>query len=154
MNRFAGGLTFLIWLSLVTAPFHNAQGSERGTPEEAQAMVDRAIALFDSAGSETALAAFNKPDPAFRDRDLYVFVVGPEGTVVGHAFDRGRLGLEVRTVKDSAGDPYGQRILDEATAEGVWVDYLRTDPETGEERSKSSWVKRHAGYIFGVGVYR
>lgn len=117
-------------------------------------MVDRAIALFDSAGREAMLAAVNRPDAEFRDRDLYVFVVGPDDTVVAHAFDPSRLGLEVRTVKDSAGNHYGRRILDEATAEGVWIDYLRTDPETGEERPKSSWVKRHAGHIFGVGVYR
>lgn len=64
-----------------------------------------------------------------RDRDLYVFVVGPDGTVVGHGYDPARLGLEVRTVKDSSGDPYGRRILDEATDDGVWIDYLRTDPE-------------------------
>jgi hypothetical protein len=143
----------LIAFLAFTAPSQVA-AAERGTPEEARAMVERAIALFDSAGPEAALEAFNAPDPAFRDRDLYIFVVGPDGTVVGHAFDSGRLGLEVRTVKDSAGKPYGQQILDDATAEGVWIDYLRTDPETGEERHKSSWVKRHAGYIFGVGVYK
>lgn len=126
MIRLMSYVTFFVWMAFVAVSSHAVQA---------------------------ALAAFNAPAPDFRDRDLYVFVVGPEGTVVGHAFDPVRLGLEVRTVKDSAGSPYGQRILDEATAEGVWIDYLRIDPETGEERPKSSWVKRHAGYIFGVGVY-
>ena len=143
-----------VWLALLAASFHAAQASERGTPAEARAMVDRAIALFDSIGRDAALAAFNAPDPAFRDRDLYLFVIGPDGTVVGHALDPARLGLDARTVKDSAGNPYGQRLFEDATAGGVWIDYLRVDPETGEERPKSSWVRRHAGYIFGVGVYR
>ena len=132
----------------------SAHASERGTPEEARAMVERAINLFDAAGPETALAAINEPDPDFKDRDLYVFVVGPAGRVVAHGFDIGRLGLDVSTVKDSAGNPYGQQILDQASTAGVWIDYLRTDPETGEERQKSSWIRKHANYIFGVGVYR
>lgn len=141
-------------IAFLTFTTSQIAAAERGTREEAQAMVEGAIALFDSAGPEAALEAFNAPDPAFRDRDLYIFVVGPDGAVVGHAFDPNRPGLEVRNVKDRAGKPYGQQILDDATAEGVWIDYLRTDPETGEERHKSSWVKRHEGYIFGVGVYK
>lgn len=160
LDHMAGPFTFslavrcVVAVALIAAFSEATRASERGTPKEAQAMVDRAIALFDSAGREAALAAVNAPDPAFRDRDLYVFVIGPDGTVVGHGLDPARLGLDARTVKDSAGDPYGQRLVDEPTAEGVWINYLRIDPETGEERPKSSWVKRHAGYIFGVGVYR
>ena len=37
------------------------------------------------------------------------------------------------------------------TAEGRWVDYYFTHPETGEETQKHSWVVRHDGLIFGTG---
>ena len=62
-----------------------AAGDNRGSAEEAQDMVARAIAYYDEMGAEAAVARFNAdPAPEFLDRDLYIFVVGPEGTVVAH----------------------------------------------------------------------
>ena len=51
------------------------------------------------------------------------------------------------------GFAYGQAILDVATPEGVWLDYKRKDPLTGEIEPKTSWLRRHDGYIFGCGIY-
>jgi len=44
-----------------------AAAEDRGTPAEAQAMVARAIALFDAAGAQAALAQFNAPDQRFKE---------------------------------------------------------------------------------------
>lgn len=127
---------------------------ERGSAEEAQHMVDRAIQLFDEVGADEAFIRFSRSGTSFKDRDLYIFVVGPDNHVVAHAENRDRIGLDASTVKDSTGANYGQKIIDDATAEGVWVDYIRKDPLTGDELQKSSWLRRHAGYIFGVGIYK
>jgi cytochrome c len=49
-----------------------AGAADKGTPEEAKAMLDRAIAAA-RADEARALAAFNDPKGGYVDRDLYVF---------------------------------------------------------------------------------
>ncbi len=130
------------------------ESAERGTAAEAQAMVARAIQRFDAAGPAKTFAEIDAQDPAFRDRDLYVFVIGPDGRIAAHAGDVERIGLDLRDIRDHDDRPYGQMILDEATPEGVWIDYERLDYLSNKVLPKSSWVVRHKGYIFGVGIYK
>ena len=127
-------------------------GEHRGTAEEAQAMVARAIALYDATG-ETAFAAMTVPSTVFVDRDLYIFVIGPDNRVVAHGLSIERIGIDVTTLIDDAANPYGVALVEEATADGVWVDYRRQDPLTWAIEPKSSWVVRHDGYVFGCGIY-
>lgn len=127
--------------------------SSRGSALEAQAMVARAIASYASDG-EAAFADMTAPSDEFVDRDLYIFVVGPDGTVVAHGADATRIGVDVATLTDVDGFAYGQAILDSATPEGVWLDYKREDPISGAIEPKSSWLRLYDGYVFGCGIYR
>ncbi len=131
-----------------------ADAQPRGTAVEAQAMVARAIALYDQIGAEQAFATMNRPDGGFRDRDLYISVVGPNGRVVVQAAEPERVGLDVLTITDAVGTPYGRYLVDRATPDGVWVDYLRRDPLTGDDEPKSSWAVRHDGHVFLCGFYK
>jgi cytochrome c len=148
------GRRLLLGLAAALLIIPAAGGQERGTPDEAKALVAEAIALFDAEGPTRAFATFNDPEGEFRDRDLYVFVIAPDNTVVAQGADPIRVGIDVTTLEDSQGRPYGQLILDNATATGAWVDYIRLDPLTNKDLPKSSWVVAHRGYVFGVGVYR
>ncbi|MDZ4736764.1 MAG: cache domain-containing protein [Rhodospirillaceae bacterium] len=130
-----------------------AVAAERGTAEEAQALVARAIALYQAEG-EAAFAAMTVPSTEFVDRDLYIFVIGPDNRVVAHGFSLERIGLDVTTMIDDAANPYGVALIEDATAEGAWVDYRREDPLTGLVEEKSSWVVGYDGYVFGSGIYR
>jgi cytochrome c len=131
-----------------------AQQAEHGTAEEAQDLVARAIDLAERLGTDVALAAFNARDPRFVDRDLYIFVVGTDGIVAAQAADPTRVGLDARQLVDAAGNPFGAWIVERATPEGVWIDYLRNDPLTGVDEPKLSWVVRHGDYIYGCGIYK
>jgi Signal transduction histidine kinase len=128
---------------------------QHGTREQAQAMVAKAIALYDEKGK----AAFEVMDQGaasgFRQEDLYIFVIGtgPDARVVAHGLDRQRIGAVVAALTDSRGNAYGKQLLEGATPEGAWVNYDRVNPESGKEEPKSSWVVLHDGYIFGCGVY-
>ncbi len=124
----------------------------RGTPEEAQAMVAKAIAAYDAQG-DAVFAAMTSPSMEFRDRDLYVFVVGPDNLVVANGIDANRVGINLAEVIDSAGKEFGKEMAERSNEQGVWVDYMWRDPVTESDMRKSSWVVRHAGYIFGCGVY-
>jgi cytochrome c len=148
-----GILVLVLGLGAVMATPAAAQQAERGTPEEAQALVASAIDLVEQLGIEVALASFNARDPRFVDRDLYIFVIGADGIVAAQAADPERVGMDARTLVDAEGNNYGTWLVEQATPEGVWIDYLRNDPLTGEDEPKSSWVVRHGDYIFGCGVY-
>jgi signal transduction histidine kinase len=130
-----------------------ALAADRGTAEEAQALVARAIALYEQEGA-ASFAAMTAPSTDFVDRDLYIFVIGPDNRVVAHGASLERIGLDVTTLIDDTGNPYGVALVEEATSEGVWVDYRREDPLTGLVEPKSSWIVRHDDHVFGCGIYK
>lgn len=125
----------------------------RGTAAEAKAMVARAIAAYDAQGT-AVFADMSAPSTQFRDRDLYVFVIGPDNLLVAHGVDAGRIGSNTAETLDSTGKAFGKEMIDKATEQGLWIDYLWPDPLTGRDVQKSSWVVRYAGYIFGCGIYK
>jgi len=125
----------------------------RGTAAEAQAMVARAIAAYDAQG-KAAFAAMNPPGTEFRDRDLYVFVVGPDNRTLVNGQDASRVGRDLAQTVDPGGKAFGKEIIEKADENGTWVDYAWRDPLTETVVQKSSWVVRHDGYIFGCGIYK
>jgi len=127
---------------------------ERATPEKAQALVARAIALYDDAGRDAAFAAIEDKNGDFVDHDLYVFVYGPGRTIVAHGNNTSLLGTVADTLIDVDGVPFGSMFMNEATEKGTWIDYKWHDPVTREDLPKSSWVVRHDGYVFGAGIYK
>ena len=150
MGRLAG-------IVLVTAGLTGTALADdmKGTADEAQSMVAAAIAYYDDVGADAAFKTITEdPVPQFRDGDLYVFVVSSDGVSVAHAFQPALVGHSILGMVDANGVHLGQEIVDKATADGVWVDYLYADPDTGTEAPKSSWVVRHGDFIFGCGIYK
>ncbi len=125
----------------------------RGTAEEAQAMVARAIAAYDAQG-DAAFAAMSPPSTEFRDRDLYVFVIGPDNLEVASGADASRIGLDLAQTVDAAGKAIGKEMIEKVDEQGAWFDYVWRDPLTQKDVQKTSWIIRHNGYIFGCGIYK
>jgi hypothetical protein len=69
----------------------STQAAHYGTPEEAKAMLDRAIAAV-KADKTKALDLFNKGEGGFKNRDLYVFCAPRLGGAPreGYLFHQGR----------------------------------------------------------------
>ena len=152
---FSSGVAALVAVLVLALAAPAAAGDNRGSAEEAQDMVARVIAYYDERGPEAAVARFNAdPAPEFLDRDLYIFVIGPEGTVVAHGVDSSLLGVALASFVDADGKDFGEEIGLMASAEGAWVDYKWKNPVSGAIEQKSSWIVAHDGHIFGVGVYR
>jgi signal transduction histidine kinase len=143
----------LLGASLLFAASAVVADEDRGTAEEAQALVTNAIAFYDSNGREAAFAAYEDKQGQFVDHDLYIFIYGPGRTIDAHGADTNLNGTPVDTLIDINGKPFGTALMDEATEEGVWVDYTWYNPVTRELHPKSSWVVRHDGYVFGAGIY-
>ena|SRR5215217_1872571 len=144
------GITLLLVL-LFLAPLP-ASAAERGTAEEAQALVEKAIARYKEVGPEKAIAEINTPSGPFVDRDLYVFVIGPDHKIIAHGADKSRIGMTMVGEVDQDGKAFGDEMI-AATAEGNWVEYKWQNYTTKKAETKKSFVKNVDGYVFGSGHY-
>ena len=127
---------------------------ERGTADEAQAMLDRALAHYQEVGREHALAAFNDPDGGFRDRDLYVFCFAPDDTMAAHPSSE-LLGADITGLQDADGQNIGQGILEIGRGAGSGaLDYRWANPVSGDVEDKTSLVRAFDDDICAVGYYR
>lgn len=130
-----------------------ASAGERGTAKEAVSLVDKAVRLLSEKGPDELIRVVNLRKAPYTDRDLYLFVIGPDEKIVAHGFDPARIGITASDLYDGDGQPYGSLMLKYANAEGRWLAYRASDPITGKMADKKSWVRRHDGYIIGCGVY-
>lgn len=140
-------------IGLVTTTL--AIGAERGTRDEAVAMVERAIAQFEAEGLEALVASVNAQDPRYLDRDLYVYINSQTGQSVAHAARPALVGAELWDVQDPDGLFFIREIAKFASKNQTgWVDYKNADPKTGSIKAKSAYVYAlDANHTLGVGVY-
>ena len=134
-----------------------ALAQERGTKEEAKAMVDAAVEHAKQVGPEQAFKDFtDKNNKDWHKKDLYVFAYTMEGVNVAHGANEKLIGKNLLEMKDPTGKPLIRELRDTAAKGGGWVDYEWPHPETNKIESKASYVRKFANYegFLGVGVYR
>lgn len=128
---------------------------EFGTPEEARAMLDKAVAAIKSDKAGT-IATINAGQPgAFRDRDLYVFCGDAAGTFTAHGANQKLIGTSLKDLKDKAGTPLGEQIYATA-ADGqvAEVAYMWPRPGQTEPTQKVAFVTKAADEVCAVGYYK
>ena len=130
-----------------------AGAGERGTPAEARALLDRAVALVEKDGAEAALEAFNDADGGFVDRDLYVFCMGPSYKITAH-IDPGLRGVDVSTIKDPDGKEIGREMIMIAKRGGGSLEYRWVNPVSKEIETKVSFLKPAGTQHCAVGAYK
>ena len=130
-----------------------AAGGEKGTQEEAKALLDKAVKAIETSGEAKALAAFNDPKGGFQDRDLYVFCSGPDKKVTAH-IDTAMLGKDETTIKDVDGRAVGAEILAIGEKGGGTIEYKWKNPVSGNVETKVSFVKKAGSQVCGVGAYK
>ena len=77
-----------------------------GTPEEAKAMVEKAIAFYKENGKQKAVSEFNNPKGQFVKGNLYILAYNPKGTIIAHGGDPKLVGQDYTGVKDPDGIYY------------------------------------------------
>lgn len=130
-----------------------AQGSKSGTPAEARAMLDRAVAAV-KADKEKALAAFNEGTDGFRDRDLYPFCIDAKTELfTAHPSLRG---TNARALKDFVGNDLGEQLIEAGAKEGELREtaYFFPRPGTAQPMPKLSYIMRIGDQICAVGYYK
>jgi cytochrome c len=153
MLRTFTSIAFAI-LMLVGPPVA-ATAMANGTPEQAQAMVEKAAKLLADEGKDKAFPVFDDPKGPFVDGDLYVFVLNLEGTTVAHGTNKALIGKTLLNIKDADGKLFVQDIIALGKDKGEgWVDYKWPNPVSHKVEAKSSYIKKVGDYIVGVGVYK
>lgn len=148
MQRLA--LRTLLPVVLMTAAI-SAVAGEYGTPEEAKAMLEKAVAALQENQAQ-ALEMFTKGEGGFKDRDLYPYCGGPDGNFTAHPK---LVGESLKDLKDKTGKAFGQEIY--ATAqEGVVTEVPYMWPRPGEEEpvQKVAFVTKVGDQICAVGYYK
>jgi len=142
----------LAWVAAVLALALSASASDRGTTQEAQALLDRAVKAV-QADEAKALAAFNDPKGGYQDRDLYVFCAGPDGKVTASR-DPKMLGSDQAAVKGPDGRMVGKEIAEVGKKGGGTLEYKWPNPVTNKVETKVSYIKQAGKQLCGVGAYK
>jgi cytochrome c len=146
----------LLLIGLLAGSVMTARAEDRGTADEAKAMVAKAIELYREKGSNSFSIINKGAASGFRDRDLYVYVfsggIQPKARIVANPVDRKLIGVNVDQLKDADGNQYGLDMLGRARPTGVWIDYKWLDPRTKKVEQRSNWVVAYGGYIFVCGI--
>lgn len=144
-----------ISLSLFAASA-NVWAAEKGSKEEAVAMVKKAVALIKSDGKEKAFAAISDPSNAtFHDRDLYIYVYDLNGVAIAHGNNPKMVGKPLIGLKDNEGKPMIKEMVDLAKTKGSgWVDFKWPNPVTKAVESKSGYVEKVDDFLVGSGIYK
>ena len=133
-----------------------ALAADRGTKDEAVAMVNAAFDHMKAAGPEKATADFNTDKDHWTNKDLYVFVFDNQGVFLSHGANNKLVGRNMANMKDAAGKAIFPAMMEVAQKGTGWVDYDWAHPQTKKVEGKSSYVRQtpDGKGLIGVGIYR
>ena len=116
-------------------------------------LVNQALRRYRLEGRQATLDYYNSPESL--DGAWYVFIIDGQGNVAAHAADPALLGQNLTGPLgvDITGYRFGE-VMAATDESGQWVDYVFTNPDTGFQQRKHSWLIRHDGLIFGSGWYQ
>jgi len=126
----------------------------QGTADEAQALVQNAVAFFKSSG-RASLASITEQRDEFADRDMYVFAW--DRSLVYHAFagKPENVGKQAAQIIGTDVTQLTRDVWDAAQRGGGWVDYDFLNPATGLIAPKTSYVVPvEDNLVLGCGIYK
>jgi ABC-type transporter Mla subunit MlaD len=126
----------------------------QGSPEEAVALVQRAVAQRRSGSRDSFLRDLTEPSKGFHDRDMYVFALDAQGTYLAFGGNPSKVGTRVQDIAGIDGEGLLQTIVAQADYEPGWVEYNITNPTTGTVQTKMSYVTAVDDIYLGCGVYK
>jgi len=144
----------IIMICILVAGFAYA-AAEKGTTQEAKAMVGKAVAFYEANGQAKAFQAFNDPKGKFVDRDLYIYVMDMNGKVLSHGTNPKLIGKDLLELKDSDGKAFVKEIIAAVKAKGNgWSDYKWTNPLTKKIDAKTAYFQKTGNVIIVCGAYK
>lgn len=154
MKTLFKSIALILFSALLSA---TACAAERGSADEAAALVKKAVAYLKANGKEKAFVEFNNPKGQFVDRDLYIFVYGMDGTnlAIGNGNASKMVGKNLIEMRDADGRYIIKGFVELLNAKGKgWYDYKWPNPVTKAVEQKSSYVEKVDDMIVGAGIYK
>ena len=138
---------------LVSSTITLVGAADFGTPEEAKAMLERAVAAVKEDEAK-ALDMFNRGEGGFKARELYVWCANASDGIVT-ATPYWNRGKQLRDLEGKRGAPFGETVMRYAT-EGTIKEttYWWPRPGTDKPLEKVSFYTKVGDQIFGVGYYK
>ncbi len=127
------------------------------TPEQAKAMVEKAITYVKANGTEKAYKEFNTPGSQFFDGELYIFSYDMQGINLALGGNPKMAGKNLLEMKTADGKYLIKDFIEIIKTKGEgWYDYKWTNPETKKMQDKSSYIKKIPGTdaFLGSGFYK
>lgn len=132
-----------------------AYAADKGTADEAVAMVKKAAVHLKKEGKDKAFAEFSDPNGKFVKGDLYVMVMDLQGTNKAHGGNPKLIGKNLLEIKDANGVYIVKRFIEVANGKGTgWVDYLWPNTVTKVVEQKSTYIEKVDDLLVGVGIYK
>ncbi|RFP09365.1 histidine kinase [Duganella sp. BJB488] len=140
---------------LIFGHFDSAFCAEKGTSEEAIAMVKKAIAEIKQKGLETTIEEVNDRNGKFVDRDLYVMIYTMTGKNLAHGANPRMVGKDLIDIKDQNGVYFIRERLEIAKTKGTgWQDYSFVNPVSKKIEPKSLYIEKYGDVVITCGVYK
>jgi signal transduction histidine kinase/DNA-binding response OmpR family regulator/HPt (histidine-containing phosphotransfer) domain-containing protein len=126
------------------------------TPEDARAMVRKAVDFYRQQGRARFLKEVNDPQGVFRRKSLYVFAYDQGMTMQAHPVKPELVGQNLLDKKDWSGGKYFRREIQAIalTKGSGWVDYQYENPATQKIQPKTTYVERVDDLIICAGAYK
>jgi signal transduction histidine kinase len=127
------------------------------TPEQAKALVEKALAYTKANGTEKAYKEFNTPGGQFFDGELYIFAYDMQGNNLALGGNPKMTGKNLLDMKSADGKFVIKDFIEIIKGKGEgWYDYKWSNPETKKIQDKSSYIKKIPGAdaFLGCGFYK
>jgi signal transduction histidine kinase len=131
-----------------------ASAADLNKPEEAVAMVKKAIAYYQQHGRAATFDQINKLDGPFVNKEMFTFVLDANGTVLAHGHYHKMIGQNILNLRDVDGVQMVKGFFETVRTKGAgWVHYKFPNPITKVIEPKSTYVESVDGLLILCGLH-
>ncbi|CAN5424807.1 hypothetical protein BH10PSE17_BH10PSE17_14200 [soil metagenome] len=140
--------------ALSIAMLGSAAADDRATPQEAKALLAKAVIYLKANGADKATAEFSRKDGAFTDRDLYVTVYDMNGKTLAHINPR-MIGKDNINLQDATGKYHIKERLEIAKTKGQGQqEFMFLNPMTKQIEPKIMYFEKVGDLLVACGAYK
>jgi len=125
------------------------------TKDDAIAMVKKTVAAIKADGVDKTYAAINTPGSVYQNGEVYVVVLGSDGTTLAHPTNPKLIGKNMMEVQDVDGKFFTKDMVTRAQKEAsFWYDFKFVNPASKKIQVKDMYCEALAPTAVCAGVYR
>ncbi len=118
-------------------------------------MVRKAVEAIKSEGADKAYAEISDPSGPFVDRELYITVTGPDGTMLANGANKSLIGVNRMNTKDADGKAFIKERMELAKDNpSFWQSYKYPNPVTKKVEPKQMYCERLDATAVCGGIYQ